>query len=328
MAEKIQIPAELRATLVQLGQSMGLFLEGNLVKLIDPSGDEAFVEYLKNALARDLTIRTKRLKITKQIQEQNKSLTSLNEQLKSTISELEKARDQAEEALKVANRNNDGIIQFSWMLSHNLRGPIASLLGIVNLLAKDQTAPPPIAAMVGLLRDTSGKIDSKIKEISEVLETHILAPDPPELITLDPLVTETFNSCENGSGDDNVEFISEIPENATVSFPISSLRKILQALIENALTFRREGVFHQVRVTFSEDRYEYRIVIADNGTGIEQHLHNRIFEPFKIFSERSSGRGMGLYIAKSLIETANGRIEVSSTPGEGSAFTLIVPVNC
>lgn len=326
MAEKIEFPPELRARLIQLGQSMGLFLEGNLVKLIDPSGDDAFGEYLKSALARDMTIRTKRLKITKQIQEQNKSLTALNDQLISTISELEKARDQAEEALRVANRNNEGIIQFSWMLSHNLRGPIASLLGIINLLEKDRTASPAVSTMVGLLRETSDKIDFKIKEISEVLETHILTPDPPESFLLDEMVTHVFNSSRDETADQSVEFFSEIPEDTSINFPVSSMKKILRAIFENALKFRRDDVCHQVRVSFSEDRYEHRITISDNGTGIEPQHHARIFEPFKVFSEKSTGRGMGLYIAKSLVETANGRIEVNSAPGVGTAITLAVPV--
>lgn len=326
MPEAIILPSETRKRLIDLADKMGLYLEGNVLKLVDGNGDEPFEQYLKEAAARDLVIRSKRLKITKQIQEQNKSLSALNDQLRLTITNLEQARDQAEEALRTSNRQNEGIAQFSWMLSHNLRGPIASLLGIVNLMTRDRSLPPSLTSMVQLLQETTNKIDFKIKEISEVLETHILKPEDAELIRLDEVTNEIYDQCREELDADQVEFISGIPQETVIKFALNPLKKILRALFENALTFRREGELHQINVGFSEEKYELHIMISDNGIGMEENIHNRIFEPFKVFSEKSSGRGMGLYIVKSLLESVNGRVEVQSTPGEGSTFILIMPV--
>ena len=326
MLEKIRLSPETRSQLISLGNKLGLYLEGNIIKLIDAEDDEAFQNYLRDAAARDLTIRSKRLKITKQIQEQNKSLTALNEQLRSSITDLEQARDQAEEALRTSNRQNEGIVQFSWMLSHNLRGPVASLLGVINLLGRDDSASPALAGMIRMLHDTAGKIDSKIKEISEVLETHILQPEQTETFGLDELVNEVFEDCSSAYHGEPAEFISGIPADMQICFPVNAMKKILRALFENALTFRRDGVLHQIRASYVGEKYEHRLRISDNGIGIPENLLGRIFEPFKVCSDKSTGRGMGLYIVKSLLEGVNGRIEVESTEGAGTTFTLVMPV--
>lgn len=325
MQEKIKLSPEIRQILLQYAQKLGLYMEGNLLKLIDADGDEQFINYLKEAADRDLSIRSKRLRITKQIQEQNKNLVLLNEKLQKTISELEVARDKAEDALKKSNRQNEGIVQFSWMLSHNLRGPIASLLGVINLFSRDKSLPSQLLPMVNLLGETAGKIDFKIKEISEVLETHIMQPQEAEAINLEPLVYEIYEECAGESAEAQVEFISDLPDGLEIHFPAEALRKILRSLIENALIFRRDDVLHQIRIGYTEKKYEHRLLVSDNGIGIPENLFARIFEPFKIFSEKSSGRGMGLYIVKSLMEGVNGSVEVESMPGQGTTFILVIP---
>ena len=325
MQEKIKLPLEIKQTLLKYAEKLGLYMEGNLLKLIDADDDQQFINYLKEASERDLSIRSKRLRITKQIQDQNKNLVILNEKLQKTISELELARDKAEEALKKSNRQNDGIVQFSWMLSHNLRGPVASLLGVINLFARDKSLPPTQAAMVSLLIDTAGKIDAKIKEISEVLETHILKPEVAELINLEEIITQVYEECAKEIKGEPIEFISEIPSDMEIEFPAESMRKILRSLFENALVFKRDDTLPQIRVTYLEKKYENRLSIIDNGIGIPENLQTLVFEPFKILSEKSTGRGMGLYIVKSLMEGINGSVEVNSTPGNGSTFTLVIP---
>lgn len=325
MQHKLKLPSEVRQTLLQYADKLGLYMEGNLLKIIDAEGDEQFMEYLREAAERDMNIRSKRLRITKQIQEQNKNLVLLNEKLQQTISELEVARDKAEEALKKSNRQNEGIVQFSWMLSHNLRGPIASLLGVINLFSRDKSLPSQLLPMVNLLGDTAGKIDFKIKEISEVLETHIMQPEEAESINLESVVAEIYEECAGESKASQVEFISDLPDGLEIQFPAEALRKILRSLLENAIVFRRDDVLHQIRVGYAEKKYEHRLLVSDNGIGIPENLFSRIFEPFKVFSEKSSGRGMGLYIVKSLIEGINGSVEVESIPGEGTTFILVIP---
>lgn len=146
------------------------------------------------------------------------------------------------------------------------------------------------------------------------------------MICLDAVVNEVYEACSAAYHGEPAEFVSGIPAETVICFPPDSLRKIFRAMFENALTFRRDVAFHEISVTFTQEKYEHRIRISDNGIGIPDNLHSRIFEPFKVFSDKSSGRGMGLYIVKSLLEGVNGRIEVESTEGAGSVFTLVIPV--
>ena len=324
MEEKIVLDPKTRKKLMDLAEALGLYLEGNVIKLIDSDGDQAFQQYLQDALKKDQSIRGKRLTLTKQIQEQNRNLKELNQQLLNTIRDLEKAKNQAVEALRKSDRQNEGIGQFSWMLSHNLRGPVSSLLGIISLVSRELSDSPRMLPMVQHLNDTAGKIDLKIKEISEVLETHIVKPEASEVIRLEQLITEVYEKCAEEHGGEPTEFISEIPDTTELMFPSNSLRRILASIFENALEFRREGILNQIRVRVEETEYESSIYISDNGIGIPENLHDRIFEPFKVFSDRSTGRGMGLYVAKSLLESVNGRIEVRSKVDSGTTFIITI----
>jgi len=74
----IKLTDDIKKSLIELSETKGVFLEGNIIKLMDPDGDEEFTEYLKKCSEKDTANRRKRLEITKQIQAQNKELTDLN----------------------------------------------------------------------------------------------------------------------------------------------------------------------------------------------------------------------------------------------------------
>ena len=132
---------EIRKAFIDLAQSTKVYLEGNILKLIDPGDDPEFRAYLEESVRKDKFARQRRLAITKQIQQQNKELIYhdeknqlLNDELKLALIEQQKSKDQLIETLKKVQKQNKDLAQFSWMISHNLRGPLASSLGIVNLM--------------------------------------------------------------------------------------------------------------------------------------------------------------------------------------------------
>lgn len=103
----IKLTDEIKKSLIELSETKGVFLEGNIIKLIDPEGDNDFTEYLKKCSEKDVASRKRRLEITKQIQTQNKELSDLNEQNQKILEDLQVSLKEVEESkltFEVQNR--------------------------------------------------------------------------------------------------------------------------------------------------------------------------------------------------------------------------------
>jgi signal transduction histidine kinase len=110
------------------------------------------------------------------------------------------------------------------------------------------------------------------------------------------------------------------------------MRQVLQNLIENALKFHPEGTAPIVEITseldFSEEKPFVSITIADNGIGFDNAQPERLFQPFMRLHGRSQfeGSGIGLAICRKIVERHGGSISASSQPGQGSRFTIKLPL--
>ena len=107
-----------------------------------------------------------------------------------------------------------------------------------------------------------------------------------------------------------------------------ALESIFGNLITNAITYTQEG--GRIRVELDRAGINIRVKVVDNGFGIDEKYIDKIFDRFyRVKDERTryiTGTGLGLPIVKGLVDSLGGIIEVTSTPGEGSTFTVLLPV--
>jgi hypothetical protein len=107
----IKLTSEIKKELISISETKNLFLEGNIIKVIDSEGDEEFSEYLKKCSDKDIATRKKRLEITKQIQTKNKELLDLNDENKRIMEELQEALSEAENSKdRIENQNRELLI--------------------------------------------------------------------------------------------------------------------------------------------------------------------------------------------------------------------------
>lgn len=120
----IKFTKEVRDELIAISEAKNLFLEGNIIKVIDPEEDEDFSEYLKKCSEKDIANRKKRLEITKQIQQKNNDLSALNEENKKIMGDLQEALDQEEESRKKIETQNSELLEWkknNELISEQLR---------------------------------------------------------------------------------------------------------------------------------------------------------------------------------------------------------------
>jgi signal transduction histidine kinase len=111
-----------------------------------------------------------------------------------------------------------------------------------------------------------------------------------------------------------------------VRFPALHLQNILQNLITNAIKYRKPDVDPVIEIKSRRLKEFIRLEVSDNGSGLDLDQHGKkLFGLFKRFHLNTEGKGIGLYITKSIIENYQGKIEVESTPGEGTSFRIYFP---
>ena len=230
-------------------------------------------------------------------------------------------RKRVEEELMVRNSELDN---FVYKVSHDLRAPLSSVLGLVNLAKLPGNTDNPmdylniIGEKVGHLDNFIGDVLSHSKNLK--LEVSVLKVD------LEELIRETFDDLNYLAGAKDVKLAIKV-EGADLYSDPWRVSEILRNLISNAIKYRRmdEGFIPEVFIKVHVDNLRADISFSDNGIGIDEVDLAKIFEMFYRATEQSDGSGIGLYIVKNAVDKLGGKISVASKPGQGTRFNIILP---
>jgi PAS domain S-box-containing protein len=213
---------------------------------------------------------------------------------------------------------------FVYKASHDLKAPLSSLQGLVDI-AIQELRESPGQPYLALIERTVQKMDDVLQGLLEVTWIKQGALDPVN-IHISDLVQTILRSIEHAPGYSTVEFRLDIPERYHVVSDIKMLNSILQNLIFNAVKYHRdEGEDKWVTIQVTDFKNHARISIRDNGPGIPASAQDRLFDMFYRASLKSKGSGLGLYIVKTSIEKMGGTVTLSSEVGVGTEFVVELP---
>jgi len=253
----------------------------------------------------------------------NKRITFINEELEEEVTKRTMALSRAKESLE---RQNADLAQFSHLVSHNLRGPVASALGLTQLFDRKNSSNPINSDVIDRMVDSVKNIDTILKDISTILDLRENIPTGSE--RFDPIssVQSMINlALAKDSIVSPANFKMEIGISEVQGFR-SYFEKILLYLLENAIQFRNPDRELHVVITLNLVSAHYELEVKDNGIGIPEVDQERIFLPFKKLSYSSKGKGLGLYLVKTMTHSIGGSVHVQSTPLGGSVFKVIFPL--
>jgi signal transduction histidine kinase/tetratricopeptide (TPR) repeat protein len=256
-----------------------------------------------------------------ELTESNRSISDMNRGLEKMVAEkTQELRTTNEELVK----HNSELLQFSYTVSHNLRGPVARLLGLANL-AQLENDLPETKKWVNLIDKTTADLDQIIKDLSQVLDLRNM----PHLYREKVLLEKEWNQSRSLL-QDSLNGIEEIVTNFSALPEITTVRPMLQSifynLLSNAIKFRSPDRVLKVVATSRSENGSAVLEVTDNGLGFDTHLYReKLFKLYRRFHTHVEGRGLGLYLIKSQIEVLHGKIEVESEPGRGSVFRVILP---
>lgn len=270
----------------------------------------------------------------KERQDAQSKLLEFNENLESMVAERTRAlneeistRKDAEEKIQRTNqelsKRNTELDNFVYSVSHDLRAPIASVLGLINLAKKDIDTDMK-DMYLDMINKSALQQDHFIKEILDQSRNSRLEVKREE-IQFEPLIDETFNQLKFAtSTGQSVEKVIHITQEGPFFSDRWRLKVILNNIISNAIRYRN-GKDPVIKVNVEIKEHLATLAIEDNGKGIDKdHLPN-VYKMFYRATDDGAGSGLGLYIVKEAIDKLNGHIDIESEVGRGTTVTLAIP---
>jgi signal transduction histidine kinase len=216
---------------------------------------------------------------------------------------------------------------FVSLVSHELRSPMAAVIGAARTLQQRwrELQPGQREAFLALIADETTRLADLI---GDVLDTSRIDAGTFTYrfhqVDLSALVRDSVAAATMGQ--DEIPVLAEVPAVPMIHGDADRLRQVLGNLIDNAVKYSPAGEPVEVRVGQADGAV--RVTVQDHGPGIDAADQRLIFEKFGRVASGSSkpGTGLGLYIARSITEAHGGSLDVSSGPGRGATFTLTLPV--
>jgi signal transduction histidine kinase len=236
---------------------------------------------------------------------------------------------ESEAQIKIQNKEliktNQELDRFVYSASHDLRAPLSSLSGLITI----SEASNDIKELKEYLAMMKGRVSVLDKFIVDIINYSRNARKEvvSEKLNLHALVNEVVDGLKFSLGAELISIQNLIPTGSEIITDATRIRIILNNLISNAIRYHDK--YKDVCSIQIEENREYDKVVIhvkDNGIGIPEVHQPKVFDMFYKATENASGSGLGLYIASESINKLGGYIELKSQYGEGSTFTIILPI--
>jgi PAS domain S-box-containing protein len=296
--------------------------EDRAAELIIANKELAFQNNEKEDRAAELIIANKELAFQNDEKENraaeliiaNKELAFQNDEKEDRAAELFTTNTE----LVKTNRELD---RFVYSVSHDLRSPLTSILGLVSFI-EEESLEADTLEHIGMIKNSVNRLDEFIKNILSYSRNNRTGLDIVQ-IPLQKTATEIVESLRSIKDAEEILFEVDIKEKEPFFSDRLRLNTLLENLISNAIKYHKTGQTDSfIKITGNSDPKKLFLSITDNGIGIANEHHNKIFDMFFRISGNKNGSGIGLYIVKETVQILHGTIQVFSEEGKGTTFNI------
>jgi signal transduction histidine kinase len=241
------------------------------------------------------------VRLGEEVERQTRKLQLANEELEDRIAKME---------------------EYSFVISHKLRSPVANLMGLSELIELQQTEKNE--KFIQYIGESARELDNILRDLNDFLllekaKLHF------KTINLKSCIQHAKSQLRKEIEESQVEMSEELQVEYFQSQQ-SLLTKIIYNLLSNAIKFRYPGREHQVSIKSRKQEDRIIIEFRDNGLGINlKRYQKKLFQPYQRFHNHTQGKGVGLYLARLMAEKLGGSLGVESEVYEGSVFILKLP---
>lgn len=225
------------------------------------------------------------------------------------------------EELMISNKE---LQQFAYITSHNLRAPVANLRSLTWLFNKEELEGrnKEIFDKINLSID---KLSSTLDDLNEILSSRVHKTEQREPVSFEKELADVMHSISEEITAKEAAINYDFSKAKEICYPAKVIHSVFLNIITNAIKYRKETERPVIRITTQEDGEFVLLTITDNGKGIDMGKYgNKIFGLYQRFHENTEGKGLGLYIIKSQVESLGGKIAVESMVNRGTTFQVFL----
>jgi PAS domain S-box-containing protein len=225
----------------------------------------------------------------------------------------------------IAERNKD-LEQFAYIVSHNLRAPVANIIALSDAIANYSLSESDKTDMLVGLSGSVQKLDSVIMDLNQILHTKRQLNEQKENIYFSNLIDDIKVQIRPLVKKQNVKIVTNF-NSVDALFTIKShLYSIFYNLISNSIKFHKPGVLPVIEISSKKPGEKIVLTFKDNGLGIDlSKKKDQVFGLYKRFHTHVEGKGIGLYMCKVYVEALGGKITLKSKLNEGTTVTIELP---
>lgn len=238
----------------------------------------------------------------------NQELITKNDQLTNTNEEL--------------IRHNNDLQQFSYTVSHNLRGPVASLLGLINL-TNVNTLSEDNRELVEHQKKAIASLDATIRDLGNIIDIRNAVSKVKQQVRFQDELNHITTLLQSEIEENNVSIDANFDKVKEIYSVRPMVSSILYNLISNAIKYRSPDRKLKIQIQTERVTSFVKISVSDNGLGLDvDRFKDKLFGLYKRFHTHVDGKGLGLFLVKLQAESLGGRVEIDSKLGVGSTFTI------
>lgn len=238
------------------------------------------------------------------------------------ISARKRSEEERAELMSQIIRRNKDLEQFSYMVSHNLRAPVANIIGLAEELDYDGHPADVKKLLANDMLISVARLDEVIFDLNSILQLKKDQPDLKETVDLVALTQGISDEISTLMQQQRVKIETDF-EIRSINCIKSYLHSIFYNLINNSIKYRREDVEPIIFISSRKSEDGMNLIFRDNGIGIDlETKSDQVFGLYKRFHNHVEGKGLGLFMVKTQVEILGGTISVSSEVDTGTEFTI------
>ncbi len=227
-------------------------------------------------------------------------------------------------SVKELKQVNIQLDNFVYHASHDLRGPLRTVLGLLDIL-KIETNKEQREHCVSLIEGSIKRLDSLVVDLLSISRNRRIA-NPKVKINFMSEVDHAIAGFYHLGNTRNLDIRVMVTQPTEFVADLTRVRIVMNNIISNAIKYRRfltSPSYVEIRIRVDDSAAH--IIVEDNGEGISEEQLPRIFDMFYRASDQSEGSGLGLYIVKDVLQKLEGHIEINSELGKGTTVKIMIP---
>ncbi len=243
------------------------------------------------------------------------------------ITDMKEMENETLQLVENLQKRNKDLQVFAYMISHNLRSSIAKITGLSYLLENEQETASLDMNLVERIKYEVDALDMVVKDINTIITARDTGKIEPEYISFDAKLDLVKKVLENNINESKALITNNFKEAEGVFGSKTYLYSIIYNLLSNAIKYRSENKSLHIDLQSHETDNYVCLTVKDNGMGIDLDKNgDKLFGLYKRFhTGKIPGRGIGLNLVKTHVESLGGKIEVESKINEGTTFNVYIP---